>query len=220
MNKLQKTFNDIVERTRAKSIGTADSFSGLCPAHDDKSASLSITLENDKILLYCHAGCNIDDICLSLGIEKSDLFAPIDEKQINRVPVPQKVEREQIRMKANINFEGKVVFFSSKHQKKVTESARYSYSDVDGKTAYHVIRSDPKDFRPMTPDGYLGLEGLEIWPYRLPELLQGVKESKPTLLLEGEKDVDMAIALSTSFSPSSNSICFESFTHCSSSGIL
>jgi len=195
MNKLQKTFNDIVERTRAKSIGTADSFSGLCPAHDDKSASLSITLENDKILLYCHAGCNIDDVCVSLGIEQTDLFAPIDEKQINRVPVPQKVEREQIRMKANINFEGKVVFFSSKHNKKVTESVRYSYSDADGKTAYHVIRSDPKDFRPMTPDGYLDLEGVERLPYRLPELLQGVKESKPILLLEGEKDVDSAMAM-------------------------
>lgn len=195
MNKLQKTFNDIVDRTRAKPIGTAGSFNGLCPAHDDKSASLSITLENDKILLYCHAGCNIDDICLSLGIEKSDLFAPIDEKQINRVPVPQKVEREQIRMKANKNTEGKVVFFSSKHQKKVTESVRYSYLNVDGKTAYHVIRSDPKDFRPMTPDGYLDLEGVERLPYRLPELLQGVKDSKPILLLEGEKDVDRAIVM-------------------------
>jgi len=195
MYKLQKTFNDIVERTRAKPIGAAGSFSGLCPSHDDKSASLSITLENDKILLYCHAGCNIDDICLSLGIEKSDLFAPIDEKQINRVPVTQKVEREQIRMKANINFEGKVVFFSSKHNTKVTESARYSYSDADGKTAYHVIRSDPKDFRPMTPDGYLDLDGVERVPYRLPELLQGVKEAKPILLLEGEKDVDSAKAL-------------------------
>ena len=103
MNKLQKTFNDIVERTRAKSIGTADSFSGLCPAHDDRSASLSITLENNRILLYCHAGCNIDDICLSVGIEKSDLFASIDEKQINRVPVAQKVESEHKRKKAQIN---------------------------------------------------------------------------------------------------------------------
>ena len=119
MNKLQKTFNDIVERTRAKSIGTADSFSGLCPAHDDRSASLSITLKNNRILLYCHAGCNIDDICVSLGMEKSDLFAPIDEKQINRVPVPQKVEREQIRMKANINFEGKVVFFQANITRKL-----------------------------------------------------------------------------------------------------
>jgi len=98
-------------------------------------------------------------------------------------------------MKANINAEGKVVFFSSKHKKKVTESVRYSYFNADGKTAYHVIRSDPKDFRPMTPDGYLDLEGVERLPYRLPELLQGVKDSKSILLLEGEKDVDSAMAM-------------------------
>ena len=84
-------------------------------------------------------------------------------------------------MKANINTEGKVVFFSSKHKKEVTESVRYSYFNADGKTAYHVIRSDPKDFRPLTPDGYLDHKGVERLPYRLPELLQGVKDSKPIL---------------------------------------
>ena len=126
MNKLQKTFDDIVERTRAKPIGTAGSFSGLCPAHDDKSASLSITLENGKILLYCHTGCTIERISSSLGIEKSDLFAPRDEKQINRTPASQKAESEQKRKKARINPKGLVVFFSSKHKKEVTESVRYS----------------------------------------------------------------------------------------------
>ena len=192
MNKFQKTFDDIVKRTRAKPTSTAGSFSGLCPSHDDKSPSLSITLENERILLYCHTGCTIERICSSLGIEKYDLFAPGDEKQINRTPASQKAESDQKRMKANINADGKVVFFSSKHKKKVTESARYSYFNADGKTSYHVIRSDPKGFRPMTPDGYLGLEGLERVPYRLPELLQGVKDLKLIFLLEGEKDVDSA----------------------------
>ena len=195
MNKFQKTFNDIVERTRAKPIGTSDSFSGLCPSHDDNSASMSITMENDRILLYCHTGCTIDDICLSLGIEKYDLFTSSDKTLTNKVPIPLKLVNEQKRMKANINADSKVVFFSSKHNKKVTESVRYSYINADGKTAYYVIRSDPKDFRPMTPDGYLDLEGVERLPYRLPELLQGVKESKPILLLEGEKDVDSATAM-------------------------
>ena len=165
MNKLQKTFNDIVERTRAKPIGTAGSFSGLCPSHDDNSASMSITMEIDRILLYCHAGCTIDNICLSLEIEQPDLFASRDKTQINKVPIPLKLVKEQKRMKADINADSKVVFFSSKHQKKVTESVRYSY--------INVVATNP-----------------------------------------------MAIALSTSFSPSSNSICFESFTPCSSSGSL
>ena len=193
MNKLQKTFDDIVELTGAKPIGSADSFSGLCPAHDDKSPSLSITLENDRILLYCHTGCTIDDICLSLGIEQTDLFVPIDEKQVNRVPVPQKVENKHKRKKAQKNTNGLVVFFSSKHQKNVTESVRYSYFNADGKTAYYVIRSDPKDFRPMTTDGYLDIKEMERLPYRLPELLQGVNDSKTILILEGEKDVDSAM---------------------------
>ena len=134
-------------------------------------------------------------ISVSLGKEKSDLFAHRDEKQINRAPASQKAESEHKRKKARINPKGLIVFFSSKHKKEVTESVRYSYFNTDGKTAYHVIRSDPKDFRPMTPDGYLDLEGVERLPYRLPELLQGVKDSKPILLLEGEKDVDSAMAM-------------------------
>jgi len=193
MNQFQKTFDDIVELTRAKPTGTEGSFSGLCPSHDDKSPSLSITLENERILLYCHTGCTIDDICTSLGIEKYDLFSSNDKTLTNKVPIPLKLVKEQKRMKANINADSKVVFFSSKHNKNVTQSVRYSYINADGKTAYYVIRSDPKDFRPMTPDGHLSLEGVERLPYRLPELLQGVKESKPILLLEGEKDVDSAM---------------------------
>ncbi len=74
MNKLQKTFNDIVERTRAKSIGTADSFSGLCPAHDDSTPSLSITLVDDKILLKCHTNCALDAICNALNIKSNRTF--------------------------------------------------------------------------------------------------------------------------------------------------
>ena len=195
MNKLQKTFNDIIERTRAKPIGTAGSFSGLCPSHDDNSASMSITMEIDRILLYCHSGCTIDNICLSLEIEQPDLFVSRDKTQINKVPIPLKLVKKQKRMKADINADSKVVFFSSKHKKNVTESVRYSYINADGKTAYHVIRSDPKDFRPMTPDGFLDHEGVERLPYRLPELLQGVKDLKLIILLEGEKDVDSAMAM-------------------------
>jgi len=193
MNNLRQVFNHIISRTTAKSISTAGSFSGLCPSHDDNSASMSITMENDRILLYCHTGCTIDDICTSLGIEKYDLFSSNDKTLTNKVPIPLKLVKEQKRMKANINADSKVVFFSSKHNKNVTESVRYSYINADGKTAYYVIRSDPKDFRPLKPDGYLNIEGVERLPYRLPELLQGVKESKQILLLEGEKDVERAM---------------------------
>ena len=173
MNKLQKTFDDIVERTRAKPIGTAGSFSGLCQSHDDKSASLSITLENDRILLYCHTGCTIERICSSLGIEQSELFECSNEKQVGRPAVLQVAECEQKRKKAQINADGLVVFFSDTHNEKVTESKRYTYHKSDGCIAYHVIRSTPKDFRPLNTDGELSLNGVTSVPYKLPDLLHG-----------------------------------------------
>ena len=46
-----------------------------CPSHDDTNNSLSISQgEDDRILVKCFAGCGIDDIVNSLGIEKKDLF--------------------------------------------------------------------------------------------------------------------------------------------------
>lgn len=47
-----------------------------CPAHEDRKASLSIgTGQDDKILLHCHAGCDLARILEAAGIEKKDLFA-------------------------------------------------------------------------------------------------------------------------------------------------
>ena len=50
-------------------------YTAKCPAHDDKNASLSVSVgKNGKTLLHCHAGCNIKDICSAIGIKESDLF--------------------------------------------------------------------------------------------------------------------------------------------------
>jgi hypothetical protein len=50
-------------------------FVSLCPAHDDKRFSLSISRGNDdRVLLKCHAGCSIDALCEAFGITKADLF--------------------------------------------------------------------------------------------------------------------------------------------------
>ncbi len=49
-------------------------YQAKCPCHDDKRASLSIKEANDKILIYCHAGCDAKDIVGKLGLKMSDLF--------------------------------------------------------------------------------------------------------------------------------------------------
>ena len=44
----------------------------------------------------------------------------------------------------------------------------------------------------MNPMGELKIEGIERVPYRLPQMIQGIKDSKTILILEGEKDADRA----------------------------
>ncbi len=58
---------------------TARGYSARCPAHVDKSPSLSIReTDEGNTLLHCFAGCTVQDICFSLRIEKRDLFKQFD----------------------------------------------------------------------------------------------------------------------------------------------
>lgn len=49
-------------------------FAACCPAHEDKSPSLSVAEGDRGILLRCFAGCSVQEICGSLGIKQQDLF--------------------------------------------------------------------------------------------------------------------------------------------------
>jgi len=57
-----------------------------CPAHDDKAPSLSVTEGADgRVLLYCHAGCDLEAIVAALDIHIRDLF-PDGHHQARRRP--------------------------------------------------------------------------------------------------------------------------------------
>ena len=61
-----------LERVRANRNGT---WVARCPAHDDRSPSLSISTGDDgKVLLHCFAGCGAADVVESIGLELSSLF--------------------------------------------------------------------------------------------------------------------------------------------------
>jgi len=54
---------------------SGDGWQALCPAHDDRAPSLTITESPDgKTLLHCHAGCTPESICSAVGLKLSDLF--------------------------------------------------------------------------------------------------------------------------------------------------
>lgn len=67
---------DVLSRLKnvKKSKEKENQFSALCPSHDDKENSLSISEEDGRILLFCHAKkCSFYDICASLDINPSQL---------------------------------------------------------------------------------------------------------------------------------------------------
>lgn len=47
--------NEIINKFQGAKLIGENSFQCLCPAHLDKQASLTITEEDNKILMYCHA---------------------------------------------------------------------------------------------------------------------------------------------------------------------
>src|SRR5690349_7107529 len=54
-------------------------FMARCPAHEDATASLSISYGRDQpVVFMCHAGCDSRDILARLGLTWSDLSKPLD----------------------------------------------------------------------------------------------------------------------------------------------
>ena len=57
-----------------------------CPAHEDKSPSLTIKHEaDDTVLMHCFAGCSVDAIVGAVGMELHEFF-PEREKDSLRKP--------------------------------------------------------------------------------------------------------------------------------------
>lgn len=59
---------------KARRTGPA-SWSARCPAHDDRSPSLSLRETDDgRLLLRCFAGCEVGSVVAAIGMEIGDLF--------------------------------------------------------------------------------------------------------------------------------------------------
>jgi hypothetical protein len=68
------TCEQLVEHLHARRVGRG--WIARCPAHEDRSPSLSIREgEGSRVLLHCFAGCTVESICDALKIKLSDLFS-------------------------------------------------------------------------------------------------------------------------------------------------
>lgn len=157
------TFDEIVDRLAAKRNGPRRAMA-RCPAHDDKTPSLSIGEGDDgKVLLTCHAGCSFDEIRDALGIDAGDFSGRENGKKSSDSPA------RIVKIYEYRNAEGRLLYENCRYQNKTFRQRR-----------------------PDGAGGFVwNLQGVERVPYRLQALAAaGADQGRRIFLAEGEKDAD------------------------------
>jgi hypothetical protein len=106
-----------------------------CPAHDDRTPSLSIDQGDDGcVLLTCFAGCTYKAIVAKLGIEECETFPPTEAAATaSRPPRPPR------------EFESAKAAADAYRATLGKESARWTYRDAQGEPIGLVLRWDRED---------------------------------------------------------------------------
>ena len=134
---------------------------GICPAHDDRQQSLSVTTnEKGDVLLHCHAGCEKRAILDAVGLTLQDLFH--DDKE----PGPAKPQP--------------VAWYpyTDEHEQVLYEVVRFVPK------TFRQRRPDGKG------DWVWNLQGVERVPYHLPDVLEAIAKERWIFFVEGEKDAE------------------------------
>jgi hypothetical protein len=80
-----------------------------CPAHEDRTASLSIRDADGRVLICCHAGCSAGDVVTATGLSLSDLFDAPLAHSVARVRDPMRPRIDAAELLAGIRHEAMVV---------------------------------------------------------------------------------------------------------------
>ena len=146
-----------------------------CPAHNDGTASLSVTEgERGRVLLNCHAGCTFDAVLSALDLPAASLMGDAPGTSGDGADVAPTVK---------------------------PPSENYDYQTADGSPAFRVVRyyregrdgGWSKSFAQKRWDGaaYVnGMAGVERVPYNLLAVRAAVASREPVYVVEGEKDVE------------------------------
>lgn len=161
-------FLEILKLKTGKDLKKAgQGYTACCPAHDDENPSLSICESSEKILMNCFAGCTIEAICSSLGLQVSDLF----DKSVNE-----------------FQEENRIVYsYKDEHGHELYRKIRIEPgSNGKAKDFFYEHIENGQTIK--------NLKGCRKVLYRLPELFKAISNNEPIFLVEGEKDVDKLYA--------------------------
>lgn len=177
-------FDELKSRCRNVKEKGANAFEASCPCswkhkHNDKNRSFSARLDTNSgnILVKCHTGCSIDEICSALNCSTHDLMQEKGE---------QEKQQQFLEWYAKENGLRFVSLYNYCYGKYADGLAKARFIDADGSKTFRWIKADDSTksgFR-MTHTGC---------PNRL--YVRGDLNGKEVFIAEGEKDADTLYSL-------------------------
>lgn len=143
-----------------------------CPAHKDRTPSLSVNANGDRVLVNCLAGCDTGAVLGALGLSMRDLYADGPEG----LPAVGK-DAEYVYTDAD----GTPLYRVLRTPDKRFFQARYGPEDPSADVGGYV-------------SGKGCMNGVQRVLYRLPQVVAAVQEGRPVYVVEGEKDADALAA--------------------------
>jgi putative DNA primase/helicase len=158
-------FENALNLCGCKPMGRADHLNARCPAHDDRTASLSVDYRDGKVLVKCHAGCAVEEVLDRMGLTFEDLF----DSNTTKLP------------------DGKPEIVATYNYR--DEQGKLLYQVL------RMYPKAFRQRRPIGYEQWeWSVRGVRRVPYRLPELLAGLENAERILIVEGEKDVDRLVS--------------------------
>ena len=192
---------DLAQRC-AKAQATKAGWQACCPAHDDRSPSLSITAQGDTVLLHCHAGCEPAAVLAALGLEMAALFPP----RPPRLPPPPRRRFQAPSPPPTTDDAPAPPAASPPPPGPPRVIATYDYEAANAQLLYQVQRWEPgrhgqdKSFtqrrpHPTRAQAWINnMTGVQKVLFNLPAVRRAVQAAEVIYLPEGEKDVLNLIA--------------------------
>ncbi|QPD06399.1 MAG: hypothetical protein Nkreftii_004173 [Candidatus Nitrospira kreftii] len=117
------TISEFLSRVDAVKDHGAGKWSAKCPAHKDRTPSLSIREGERAVLVKCWAGCSLEAIASRLGIKLKDLFFDSLADPRQRRETMQRRAKEQAAQRAAHQTKGRRAD-ARRHAEYLIQSAR------------------------------------------------------------------------------------------------
>ncbi len=212
------TIDEVLGRLAKVRANGERSWMACCPAHADRTPSLSVSEgQGGRTLFKCFAGCPAESVAAALGYRMADLMGGQEEKGRGRKEKGAAARREPETRNQKPGTKRRDPFSLAglrpgdvwrMRGRDLAFVCWYDYRDASGAVLYRKLRfrhadGPGKTFIQVTParDGTPRWEfgrasnGVGEALYNLPEVLAAARAGGEVWIVEGEKDADTARAL-------------------------